>query len=430
MKILQIVPGSGDTFYCENCLRDNDLIRALYRSGQDAMVVPLYLPPQLESPDADMSEIFFGGINVYLQQQFPIFRHTPRWVDRFFDHPIFLKLAARMTGMTDAHILGSTTVSMLRGEHGHQKKELHKLVAWLEKEHKPDVVLLSNALLLGLAESIREHLKCPVVCMLQDEDEFLDDLEEPYRTDAWNTLKECCRHADGFVAVSDFYLETMRERLEIPAEKIHRVYPGLDFSLYPKPKDEPASPQGGPVIGYLSRLYPEKGLDILIDAFLELRKKHPNLRLHITGGMTSADKSYVEPLKEKLAEAGARRHVKFLPNTVEREEKARFLQDLTVLCVPEKRGSAFGMYLLESWIMGIPVVQPRGGAFPEVIEKVGGGKLFEPGDATACAQALEECLSHPEETREMGRKVRAVVRDKFSIEQSCKNLVEVLEQIV
>ncbi|MCK5114935.1 MAG: hypothetical protein KAR11_09265 [Phycisphaerae bacterium] len=47
MKIIQLTPGSGDNFYCENCLRDNFIVKALRQLGHDAVLVPLYLPPQL-----------------------------------------------------------------------------------------------------------------------------------------------------------------------------------------------------------------------------------------------------------------------------------------------------------------------------------------------------------------------------------------------
>ncbi len=425
MRILQIVPGSGDTFYCENCLRDNDLIRALYHSGQDAMVVPLYLPPQLDSADADMSNIFYGGINVYLQQQYPIFRHTPAWVDRFFDLPIFLKLASKMAGMTDAHILGSTTVSMLRGEHGHQKKELLKLVDWIETTHKPDVVLFSNALLLGLAHVLRDRFGCRIVCMLQDEDEFLDVLEEPYKSEAWQTLGERCADVDAFIASSDWYRDQMRERLSIPPEKLHRVYPGLDFTGYENENSAP-EPPATPVIGYLSRLYPDKGLDILLEAFLKLREDMPELELRITGGMTAADKPFVDNLKARVAEAGAQEKVHFLPN-LERDERRRFLRDLTVLSVPETRGSAFGLYLLESWAMGIPAIQPATGAFPELIQHTGGGHIFDPNTPETCAEALRQALANPGETRKLGQAAQEKVLKDFAITQTCKNVVEILE---
>ena len=92
MRLVQVIPGSGDIFYCENCLRDSGLVRGLRALGHDAAVVPLYLPLSTAGePTASDVPIFFGGINVYLQQRFGLFRRTPRWIDRLFDSPRLLR---------------------------------------------------------------------------------------------------------------------------------------------------------------------------------------------------------------------------------------------------------------------------------------------------------------------------------------------------
>ena len=156
MKIVHIVPGSGGTFYCENCMRDNALVKALRRMGHDVVMVPLYLP--MFADDPELSEdvpVFFGGINVYLQQKLALFRKTPRWLDRLADARWILELAARKAGTTRAAGLGDMTLSMLRGADGNQAKELDRLIKWLAENERPDIVHLSNALLIGLARRIR-----------------------------------------------------------------------------------------------------------------------------------------------------------------------------------------------------------------------------------------------------------------------------------
>ncbi len=190
MRIIQLTPGSGGSFYCENCIRDGALLRALRQLGHDAMAVPLYLPLELEEPEVQASPVFFGGINVYLQQKSALFRRTPRWMDQVFDLPALLRWAARQAGMTDAKTLAETTISMVRGEHGRQAKELERLVDWLAGEERPDVVTLSNCLLIGMARRIREATGAAVVCLLQDEDIFLDAFPEPWRQQAWGAVAE------------------------------------------------------------------------------------------------------------------------------------------------------------------------------------------------------------------------------------------------
>ena len=77
MRIIQITPGTG-SFYCGTCLRDNALVAELRRQGHDALMVPLYLPLALdEAPTAGDAPLFYGGVNVYLQQKSALFRKTP-----------------------------------------------------------------------------------------------------------------------------------------------------------------------------------------------------------------------------------------------------------------------------------------------------------------------------------------------------------------
>src|SRR5690242_5732466 len=95
MKIIQLTPGTG-SFYCGTCLRDNALVSALRKQGHDALMVPLYLPPTLDEAAANEDmPVFYGGINVYLQQQSALFRKTPRWLDRLLDSPAALRSAAK-----------------------------------------------------------------------------------------------------------------------------------------------------------------------------------------------------------------------------------------------------------------------------------------------------------------------------------------------
>src|ERR1700742_183913 len=126
--------------YCGACVRDNALVAALRRLGHDAVMVPLYLPLTLDEADQSAGlPIFFGGINVYLEQQSAVFRKLPGWLHNLLASPKLLNLAAGAAGKTRAEDLGDITLSMLRGEEGHQARELDQLIAWLKTE-KPDIV--------------------------------------------------------------------------------------------------------------------------------------------------------------------------------------------------------------------------------------------------------------------------------------------------
>src|SRR5262249_30899375 len=152
----------------------------------------------------------FGGINVYLQQKSRIFRNTPEWLDRRLDQPGLIKFAASFGVKTRAEDVAELMVSMLKGEDGNQAKELSKLTAFLTTQAKPHAICLSNVLLAGMAKSLREQTKAPVVCTLQGEDAYVDSLPEPQRGQSWDLLRQCVRQIDAFIAVSRYYGEVMQ----------------------------------------------------------------------------------------------------------------------------------------------------------------------------------------------------------------------------
>lgn len=426
MRIVHLMPGAGGTFYCENCLRDAGLLRAMRRLGHDAISVPLYLPLQLDGPEPESpSPVFFGGINVYLQEKSALFRRTPRWVDRIFDAPALLRWAASKAGMTDAKTLAETTMSMLRGEDGHQVKELERLVAWLAGEQRPDVVCISNALLLGVARRVREELGAAVVCQLQDEDIFLDAFPQPWRADAWALVGERARDVDAFMAVSRYYGERMRERLALDGDRVHVVYNGIATEGY-APADAPPAP---PAVGFLERLCPEKGFDILVEAFILLRQRPElgDLRLRAAGGWTAGEKRFLESVHRRTEEAGVADAVDALPN-LDRAARQAFLRDLSVLSVPARHPEAFGMYVLEALATGVPVVLPRRGAFPELVEATGGGVLCEAEDPQSLADALAGLLLDADRARGLGRAGRGVVLERFTEGRMAGEAAEVYER--
>jgi glycosyltransferase involved in cell wall biosynthesis len=429
MKIVQITPGSGDNFYCENCLRDIALVKSLRKLGHDVLMIPLYLPLQMAEAERLVdAPLFFGGINVYLQQKFAFFRRTPRWFDRLFDSRRLLTWAGRKAGMTSARELGAATISMLRGEHGRQVKELDRFVDWLcTNEERPDVVCLSNILLAGLAQRIRERLDVPVVCLLQDEDGFLDGLTAPDAEQAWAIVRERARDIDVFLAVSEYFAGTMGNRLAVDDKRLHVARMGIDLNEYTPADTHPAVP----TIGYLSRMCPSRGLETLVDAFGLLKKDSAlqSAKLRICGGRLACDEPFLERQLARLSAAGLRNDVEFL-DSFDHNAKHEFLRSLTVLSVPEPQPVAYGLYVLEALAMGVPVVEPAIGSFPETIALTGGGVLYEPNTAGKLAETLTPLLRDPQAARRLGAQGRAGMLKAFNIERTAARMVRIFEQVV
>lgn len=432
MRIVHIVPGTGN-FHCGSCLRDQAMARHLGRLGHEVLMVPLYLPLVLEPEQAappvahaSGGRIFYGGINVYLQQKLRLFRWTPRWLDRLLDAPALLRWAANHANMTGARDLADLTLSMLAGEEGRQAKELAKLLDWLRCGPKPDVISLSNALLCGMARRLGSALDAPVVCTLQGEDAFLDTLPRPAGAEAWRRLSRCAAHVDAFIAISAYYAEVMSHRLGLPAARVTVVHNGIDLTGF-EPAPRPPDP---PVLGYLARLCHGKGLTTLVDAFVHLKRsgRVPALRLHVAGAMTGADDAYLRAQRRKLRDAGLLEHVRITPN-LDRAAKLQMLRGLSVFSVPATYGEAFGLYVLEALASGVPVVQPRHGAFEEVLDLTRGGVLCRPDDPAALADAIGALLCDEPRRQALGEQGRRGVLERFGAEHMAANVAEVYERV-
>jgi glycosyltransferase involved in cell wall biosynthesis len=428
MKIIQITPGTGDSFYCDNCLRDVALVTAMRSMGHDVVMVPMYLPVSGDSNQPlDDTPIFFGGINVYLQQKSKLFQKTPRWLDSLFDSPKLLAWLARKFKMTNARDLAETAISMMRGEQGRQAKELNRLIEWLDsQDNRPDIICLSNILLAGLSESFKKKLSVPIVCLLQDEDAFLDMMPSPYAEQLWDMLTERAKNIDAFIAVSKYYAEVMQQRLKLSSDKVHVVYMGISLDGYKTHYAEPAAP----TIGYLSRMCHDKGLDTLVDAFIKLKKNRnlKNAKLRITGGITNADTDFINHIQKKLRSSAFIDDAQFL-SAFDRDTKIDFLQTLSLLSVPEKRPVAYALYVIEALAAGVPVVAPQSGVFPELLEITGGGLLYEPKNKDALVEAMQSLLLDTKHARHLGKQGRDKVHQKFNVEQTATELVYIYKKI-
>jgi glycosyltransferase involved in cell wall biosynthesis len=428
MRIVLLTPGTG-SYHCGVCMRDNALAKELIRQGHDAIMLPMYLPLTLDEDAADpTTPIFFGGVSTYLREKVPLLRRMPRWLDRLLSQRFLLRwLAGKTAAKTGGPDVAEMTLSMLRGEQGNQAGELEELITWLRDHAKPEAVWLSTALQAGLARRLKSELGVPILGFLQGEDSFIDGLGAGWSARVWELLARRMRDADLWIAPSRYFADLMTTRLgwneREAAHRVHVIPNGISTEGFgPKTEHTPAVP----VIGYLARFIPAKGLGLLVEAFIQLKRRGHPARLHCAGSMTEADGRYVDSLKDRIQAAGFADAVEWQPN-VSREEKIRFLQGLSVFSVPATYSEAFGMYVIEALAAGVPVVQPRASAFPEIIAATNAGRLFELGatdteSATNLANALEALLARPEEVRAMGERGRVAVAAEFSIDRLANRL--------
>jgi glycosyltransferase involved in cell wall biosynthesis len=427
LRMVQLTPGAGKMF-CGACLRDNALVSALRRQGHSVVMAPMYLPLTLEEDDqTSATPIFFGGINVFLDQQSALFRHAPGWLHRLLASPSLLQLAAGAAGKTRPKDLGELTISMLRGEEGRQARELDELIDWLRLE-KPEVICLSNSLLAGMARRIRAEVRAPVVCSLQGEDFFLDGLREPHRATAWQVAVERAADVDLFISPSSYYSRLMGERLKIPPERMKVVPNGISLGGY-EADGSTGGKSGPPVLGFFARMCLDKGLDQLVGAFIRLKQRSGlgDLKLRVGGSCGPADQVLVDELRETLAAHNNLGDAEFRPN-LSRAAKQEFLRSLTVFSVPARQPEAFGLYVIEAMAAGVPVVQPDHGGFSEVVTATGGGRLFPAKNEEALTDALEALLHSPAEARAMGQAGQKAVHERYTAEAMAAEFARVCRE--
>ena len=412
MRLLYLTAGAAD-MYCGSCLRDNALASALLARGHDVVLAPVYTPTLTDERNVSQQKVFFGGISVYLEQYVPLFRRTPWLFDRLWDWAPMLKFASKRQIKVDPALLGGMTVSMLRGSTGHQKKEIDKLLHWLRQEPRFDAINLPFTLLIGLAKPLREALNVPIVCTLQGEDLFLENLHEPWKSESLDLIRRQIGDVDLFLPVSDYYVDFMGRYLGIPREKMKVVPLGISltgFDPAPRETNEPAT------VGFFGRIAPEKGLHVLIDAYHRLKQKTAMPMRLVAGGYLGPEhKDYYEGVLKQVRALGLESEFTYA-GSPDRAGKQELMKSFDVMSMPATYDEPKGLTLIEAMAAGVPVVEPARGSFTEIVEKAGGGLLVTPDDPEALAQGLLRVLTDRSLSTELSRRGAIGVRAHYSVD--------------
>lgn len=412
--------------YCGSCLHDNALAKALIKLGHDAMLIPTYTPILTDETSVSSDRLFFGGLNVYLQQASPLFRWIPNWADSFLSSPKLVGWIASRAMGTTAGNLGALTVSMLKGREGKQRKEVRRLCDWLEAQ-APDVVVFSNLLIAGAIPEIKRRLNCPAVVILQGDDIFYDALEEPYREQAMRELRRLARAVDAFVVHSQSYGDRMQKMLAFSPSRLSVQPLTIDTSDF-LDVGPTITAEHPPTIGYLARLAPEKGLHLLVDAFVELAEHVPDARLHIAGWLGRQHEGYWQLQAQKLNQAGLESRYRY-DGSVDRAGKLEFLRSIDVLSVPTPYLEPKGLFVLEALAAGVPYVQPNHGAFPEIHQRLGGGHLVSPESSQELSQRLVCVLQDLPAARALGIQGRERVLQNASIQHEAEQFAHLMQSL-
>jgi glycosyltransferase involved in cell wall biosynthesis len=231
-----------------------------------------------------------------------------------------------------------------------------------------------------------------------------------------------------FLSVSEYYARFMPGYLGIPAERICVVPLGIN----PKGFDLRKPERGGPfTVGFLARVAPEKGLHVLAEAYRIARQSGdlPEARFEVAGWMAPDCKPYLSDIQKRLKKDGLDGEFRY-HGVLDRAQKIAFLQSLDVMSVPATYDEPKGVSLLEAMACGVPLVQPRRGAFTEIVENTGGGLLVEPDDPLSLADGLLKIAKNKARGEELSANAFRGVREHYTAAHMADRVLEAYESVI
>lgn len=240
---------------------------------------------------------------------------------------------------------------------------------------RPDLILVNNFSELAWAAGIKALTRAPIVCHMH---EF-----KPVRR---SSLKLLGGRVDRFVLSSDFMRQAWSNH-GIDRARAEVVHPGISQSLYTSGTEsnrarirrELGLPLDAYVVLYAGRLIPEKGVDVLLEAWRSLALPPESARLLIVGLPEDTD-VYIEGLRA-ISPPGC----EWLPMV---RNVVPMLQASDVLTLPSRCDEGFGRVIVEAMATGRPAVGSAAGGIPEILRGEFEGLLFARGDSAALAERL------------------------------------------
>ena len=327
-----IITAGGAGMFCGSCMHDNTWARALMGAGAEVSLIPTYTPIRVDERDVSDSHVFMGGINLYMEHRSRLWRRLPRMLTRPLDHPAVLRLLSRLSISNDAVALGDLALDMLAGESGPLVREVDELADHIVRRVKPDVVIFSNALLVGALRRLKERFAGPVYCTLQGDDVFTEDLPESHKQRVLDAVSDRAQQFDGFLTHTKFYRDHMSAYLRLPKDRFHVIPLSIDSTGHdgePKRRDH-SQPF---TIGYFARVSPDKGLHHLAAAALLLQARRPGeFRIKVGGYLGPQHRRYFRTVRKTARPLGPAFQYIGSPATL--AEKVAFYKTLDVLSVP------------------------------------------------------------------------------------------------
>lgn len=225
---------------------------------------------------------------------------------------------------------------------------------------------------------------------------------------AFHSLRGTWSNAvDLYIALTQFVRDKFIEAGFAPEKlvvKSNFVYPDLGCG----------NGEGGFAL-FVGRLSPEKGIDLLLDAWQQLDRRW-KLKIAGDGPMSARVQAFCAG-REDVEWVGGK----------SRAETAELMGRARVLVFPSQWYETFGRVAIESFAAGTPVIASRLGAMAEICSEKETGLLFEPGSATSLRDSLRWVFDNPAQVAAMRHAARRVYEEKYTMEENCRVLIQAYE---
>jgi glycosyltransferase involved in cell wall biosynthesis len=159
----------------------------------------------------------------------------------------------------------------------------------------------------------------------------------------------------------------------------------------------------GPVVGYVGRIVPSKGIPGLIKAMRVVWRWNPDVRLVLAGPRTLVGMRADQEIDVALAGLSDAERARVLSlGEFDERDKASIYDSLDVFAMPST-GESFGIAYLEAWMCGKPVIGANVGSTPSVIRDGVDGLLVDPQDPEHIGEAIVRLLKNPAERARLGQ---------------------------
>lgn len=233
----------------------------------------------------------------------------------------------------------------------------------------------------------------------------------------------CVRLADAVYSSSACSAGWIRSHYHAQIKNIPVIHLGIDTKVFiPQLREKEARP----VIVFVGKIVPNKGVEELVDACAELIKVFPNLQLRLIG---TGDASYLNKLRHKATQPDGSTFLE-LKGFVHKTDLPGELAKATVFAAPSWYEGGPGFVYLEAMACGLPVVACSGSGIDEIISNEVNGLLVPPKNSQALKEALFKIFSNKTLAKTMGENARKFVLQESDSRDCLKKLESFYEEVI